>query len=332
MSSPSQKHGSCGHIMASFNSHSFCARCREKSKGSDPCISHDCPACNSLTEEQRLQLFTPSYRLKKEKRELKKSSDTPNKDSASSSLIDPSSVTVVGAVDAQGVVKSPRLSSDKKKKKPNPLEKKTSSKHTKSGEEKSSKSPPQSHRSSADTRTDELDLKWSERFKRLEALLIAKTLDRQEPTFAPVKVTPTHTPPVGVVRSSEPFIRPTDKLPASDLSNTDHSPQRQAADKSHTSTTKKSTSSSSDLHGNTHIGPTGQSTSKLPKDKPPTDQHSDLPDTGSPILQVSSKSSSAPAGRHDSASMDTDSNSEFPTNSQWTYLWKRGSCPTRTQT
>ena len=180
--------------MASFDSHSFCARCREKSKGSDPCISHnDCPACNSLTEEQRLQLSTPSYRLKKkkEKRELKKSSDTPSKDSASSSLIDPSSVTVVGAVDAQGVVKSPGLSSDKKKKKPNPQEKKTSAKHHKSSEEKSFKSPPQSHKSSADSRIDELDLKWSERFNRLEPLLIAKTLDRQEPTFAPVKVTPT---------------------------------------------------------------------------------------------------------------------------------------------
>ena len=141
----------------------------------------------------------------------------------------------------------------------------------------------------------------------MEALLIAKTLDRQETTFAPVKITPTHTPPVGVVRSSDPFIRPTDKLPASDLSSADHSPQRQAVVKSHTSTMKKS----SDLHGDTQIGPKGQSTSKLPKDKPNTDQHSDLPGTGSPILQVSSKSSSVPAGRHDSASMDTDSDSEF---------------------
>ena len=114
MSSPSQKHGSCGHIMASFDSHCFCARCREKGKGSDPCISHlDCNACNSLTEEQRIQLSTPSYRIKKEKRELKKVSDTPKQDS-SSSLIDPSVVTVVGAVDDQGIVKSPGSCSEKK--------------------------------------------------------------------------------------------------------------------------------------------------------------------------------------------------------------------------
>ena len=124
MSSPSQKHGSCGHIMAGFDSHNFCARCREKGKGSDPCISHnDCNACNSLTEEQRTQLSTPSYRLKKEKRDSKKTAETPKQD-VSSSLIDLSSVTVVGVVDDQGIVKSPGSSSEKKKKasvdKPNP--------------------------------------------------------------------------------------------------------------------------------------------------------------------------------------------------------------------
>ena len=116
MSSPAQKHGSCGHIMASFDSHSFCARCREKGKGSDPCVlKNDCNSCNILSEDQRLQLSTPSYRLKKEKRDLKKSADTPNKDSSSSSLIDPSSVMVVGVVDDQGIVKSPGSSSEKKK-------------------------------------------------------------------------------------------------------------------------------------------------------------------------------------------------------------------------
>ena len=138
-------------------------------------------------------------------------------------------MTVVGAVDAQGVVKSPGLSSEKKKKKTESQEKKSSAKH-KTAEGKPSKSPPQAHKSAADSRIDELDLKWSERFNRLEALLIAKTLDNQEPTFAPVKITPTHTPPVGVVKSSEPFIRPAEKLPTSDLSSTDHSPQRQATE------------------------------------------------------------------------------------------------------
>ena len=59
----------------------------------------------------------------KEKQELKKLGDTPQKDSDSSSLIDPSSVTVVGAVDDQGMLQSPGSSSNsdkKKKKKRNP--------------------------------------------------------------------------------------------------------------------------------------------------------------------------------------------------------------------
>ena len=159
MSSPGQKHGSCGHIMASFDSHCFCACGREKGKGTDPCINHnDYQACNSLTEEQRVQLSTPSYRLKKEKRDLKKSSDTPIKDSDSSTLIDPSSVTVVGAVDSQGMTQSPGSSSSTKKKKSTSTEKKIStSKHSKSSE-KPVKSPT-SRRSSADARIDELDQK-----------------------------------------------------------------------------------------------------------------------------------------------------------------------------
>ena len=126
MSSPGQKHGVCGHLMASFDNRSFCARSREKGKGSDPCVSHnDCNSCNILTEEQHLQLATPSYRLKKEKRGVKKSSDTSKKkDSDSSSLIDPSSVTVAGALDNQGMLQSPGSSSstDKKKKKTNPTD------------------------------------------------------------------------------------------------------------------------------------------------------------------------------------------------------------------
>ena len=99
MSSPGQKHRGCGHLMAKFDTHSFCARCRDKGKGPDPCISKtDCQACDVLTEDQHIQLSTPSYRLKKEKQDLKKLSDSPQKNSDSSSLIDLSSVTVVEAV------------------------------------------------------------------------------------------------------------------------------------------------------------------------------------------------------------------------------------------
>ena len=70
--------------------------------------------------DQCLQLPRPSYKIKRVKLESKKVSDTPTKkDSDSYSLIDPSSVTVVGAVDDQGMLQSPGLSSgvEKKKKK-----------------------------------------------------------------------------------------------------------------------------------------------------------------------------------------------------------------------
>ena len=89
---------------------------------------------------------------------------------------------------------------------------------------RSDKSKPSSSSSrwatvSTDQRFDELDPKWSDWFNRLEALLLAKTLDRpqQEPTCSTVKVTPTHSPPDNVVRS-EPFIKPTDQ-PSSQLTN-----------------------------------------------------------------------------------------------------------------
>ena len=203
MSSPGQKHGGCGHLMASFDTHSFCARCREKSKGPDPCVSKsECQACGLLTEDQRIQLPTPSYRIKKEKRDLKKIGDTPQKNSDSSSLIDPSSVTVMGAVEDQGNLQSPGSSSgsDKKKK----------DKKTKPGKssDKPSKSVDKPSRSSTDSRIDELDKKWADRFNRLEALLLAKSIDQPEPTFQAPKVAPTHPPPVSAIKSSAPFIRP----------------------------------------------------------------------------------------------------------------------------
>ena len=285
MSSPSQKHGSCGHIMASFDSHCFCARCREKGKGSDSCISHlDCNACNSLIEEQRIQLSTPSYKIKKEKRESKKVSDTPKQDS-SSSLIDPSTVTVVGAVDDHGIVKSPGSSSDKKKKQTVDKPKAQLSKESKADKPSKSLKPT---KSSQDSRFDQLDQKWSERFNRLEALLLAKSLEQPGPAFTTVKVTPTHSPPKTVV-SSKPFIRP-QPTPTTDQ----HRP----------------TELSTDLPGNVQTA--FKSTSKSTTGKVSTDQPTDLAGTDSPLShQVPSRSSSAPTRRQSTSSMDTDSDTDI---------------------
>ena len=51
MSSLGQKHRGqihLYHFMAGFDTHSFCARCRDKGEGPDPCISKsDCQACHN---------------------------------------------------------------------------------------------------------------------------------------------------------------------------------------------------------------------------------------------------------------------------------------------
>ena len=305
MSSPGQKHGGCGHLMTGFDTHSFHARCREKCKGPDPCVSkNDCHACNILTEDQRLQLSTPSYRIKKEKRESKKQGDTPQKSSDSSSLIDPSIVTVVGAVDDQGMLQSPGSSSgaDKKKKDKKPAPEKPKSGKSKSADPKPSKS-------SADDRIDELDKKWADRFNRLEALLLAKSIEQPEPTFQAPKVAPTHPPPVGAVKSSAPFIRPPSDQPTkSDLSGTGYStPQGQVTSKS-PQPSKQKCSSSTDLSG---TDTKKQSTSKSIHTQINTGRPSDLSGTGSPVAyQVTSKSTATTRGQSIS-SMDTDSDSDL---------------------
>ena len=231
MSSPGQRRGKCGHVMVNFDTHSHCARCRDKGKGKEPCVSDpqtsDCQICNSLTSEQLQQLSTPSYKIKKEKREAKLSDSTPSQDSEQ--LVDPSSVSVIGVIDGQGSVKSPAPvpPPDKKPKKDNKNSKKEKSPSTKMSKH------------STDEKFAEMDSKWSERFSRLEALIIAKSF---EPTFSSkVKVTPTHSPPHDVGNTTEPFIRSsTSKLTGTGFSAEKHQPTSQAVTSQHTSTTKLS--------------------------------------------------------------------------------------------
>ena len=63
VSSPGQKRGTCSHIMAVFDGHLKCVRCRDKGVGNDPCVlKKDCPICKTFTPEQIQQLATPTYR------------------------------------------------------------------------------------------------------------------------------------------------------------------------------------------------------------------------------------------------------------------------------
>ena len=194
MSSPGQKRGNCGHAMASFDGHSFCARCRDKKKGTDTCVESPTKECKFgllLTPEQKAQLATPSYKLKKEKRDAKKAElSSPTKDGT---LVDPSTVSVIGAVSDKASVSSPPDSvPDKKPKKDKPS---------------TSKSKKMVEKSTTDKKMEELDQKWSDRFNRLEALLLSKSF---QPTFSSaVKVTSTHSPPSSIAKDTEPFFQPT---------------------------------------------------------------------------------------------------------------------------
>ena len=218
-------------MMAGFDLHGFCTRCRDKKKGKDPCVEKpgsDCQHCKALTPEQLTQLSTPSYKLKEK---CDKADTTPSKNTSttkvtlSPTLVDLARVSVIRAVDGQDTGLSAQPAEKKKK-----VEDKK-----KSVKSKPSASASRPAAVSTDQRFDELDQKWSDRFNRLGALLLARTLDQpqQEPTFGTVKVVPAHSPPASVIRS-EPFIRPTDQ------------PTSQPADRPSGSTDRPSTSTTTD--------------------------------------------------------------------------------------
>ena len=126
MASPSQRRGGCGHMMAGFDLHSVCARCRDKKKGSDPCTKsppEDCQHCDAFTPEQKTQIATPSYKLKKEKKDAK---STPAKDSDNSTLVDPALVSVLAVVDNQSTPGASTSEPVEKKKKTDPKHSKSS--------------------------------------------------------------------------------------------------------------------------------------------------------------------------------------------------------------
>ena len=90
MASPGQRRGVCRHMMAGFDQHQRCARCRDKKLGSDRCVEgKQCYICDHLTDQQRSMLSTPQYQIRKNKK--------------SGLLVSPSKVTVVGVVDQDSV-------------------------------------------------------------------------------------------------------------------------------------------------------------------------------------------------------------------------------------
>ena len=153
MSSPGQKRGSCGHVMAIFDNHKKCAHCREKGVGDNLCVKkQDCQICKAFMPSQIIQLATPTYKARKERREQKKSEASSD---ATPTLVDTSNVTLLGWVCTD---KPSSVECTPKQKK----------KHS-DGSPRSSKHKHGNKPTSDDLKS--LDDKWSERFSRLEAML-----------------------------------------------------------------------------------------------------------------------------------------------------------------
>ena len=174
--------------MAGFDTHSKCARCRDKGLGDDPCVlMKECVICKGFTPDQVLQLATPTYRDRKEE---KTTSTTTT--SSTPTLVDPAHVSVLGKVEKVKAVQS------------TPTTKKT--KRSESPKPSASKKRTSSSRPSTED-LKELDDKWAERFSRLEAMLLAKTFT--VPVELVVK------PASDVTPTEKPFFEPsTSKLPA----------------------------------------------------------------------------------------------------------------------
>ena len=109
-------------------------------------------------------------------------------------LVDPSSVSVIGVVSGPSADKSPIPPEKKPKKdKPSTKPKKSSSALSSATEDKFTA----------------LEDKWSDRFNRLEALLLARSM---EPTFSSdIMVAAAHSPPANVAHDTEPFFQPADR-------------------------------------------------------------------------------------------------------------------------
>ena len=157
----------------------------------------------------------PRTSLKKERKEAKSSTPLKESDTLNPTLVDPALVSVVGVVDGQSTSGVSGLSGpvEKKAKKaeakhPTKAKSDKPAKYTSSRQPTSSTDQGKSTTSTTDTKIADLDKKWSDRFNRLEALLLAKTLDPpRDPVFSIVKVTPPHAPPANVVRT-DPFLKP----------------------------------------------------------------------------------------------------------------------------
>ena len=113
--------------MAGFHSHSKCAHYRDKRLGNDPCVQKkECDICRGFTPEQNLQLATPTYRDRKEKKTATTTTST------TPTLVDPAHVSVLGKVEKFKAVQSTPAKKTKRSESPKPSASKNSNSNSNS--------------------------------------------------------------------------------------------------------------------------------------------------------------------------------------------------------
>ena len=166
-----QRRGSCGHVMASFDLHDKCARCRDKLIGEDDCVNDKpCKVCDGFSDTQKEMLATPSYKIRKDKK--------------AGLLVSPKEVTVLQPVDNESTFQSPSGQSTQP------------SAHY-------SSTPPSASQSASFVTADQLAAisdKWAEQFARMEALLSRGNVFTPVSTVKPVDTQP--------FISQQPFLAP----------------------------------------------------------------------------------------------------------------------------
>ena len=141
-----QRRGSCGHVIALFDLHDKCARCREKFIGEDNCVKDKpCKICDRFTPAQKDMLSTPTYKIRRDKK--------------AGLLVSPKEVTVLQPVD--------NMDSE-------PTFQSPCGQHAQSSTNSPSTPPSSSEQTASFVTSDQLAAiadKWSEQFMRMEALL-----------------------------------------------------------------------------------------------------------------------------------------------------------------
>ena len=161
-----QRRGVCGHIMASFDLHKRCARCREKGLGDDDCVAKkSCFICDGLTDSQKDMLATPTYKIRKDKK--------------SGVLVSPEQVTVIASVEDKEPVFQPSPSAAQATAHAQPEDSSTSTSFVTSDQ------------------LQQISDQWAEQFARFEALLsrgnvfsTPKSSVQHVPSHAPISDTP----------------------------------------------------------------------------------------------------------------------------------------------